>query len=66
VLQLRPDGDKIKFKWTNSIAGFNMPVKLTNGEWINPTTTEQKRKLEGSSFKNVGVDKNFYVLVDKG
>jgi aminopeptidase N len=66
VLQLRPDGDKIKFKWINCIIGFNMPVKLTNGEWINPTTTEQKRKLEGSSFKNVGVDKNFYVLVDKG
>jgi aminopeptidase N len=66
VLQLRTEGDKVKFKWSNSIAGFNMPVKLTNGQWITPTTTEQKLKLEGTSFKNVDVDKNFYVLVDKG
>jgi aminopeptidase N len=66
VLQLRAEGDKVKFKWSNSIGGFNMPVKLTNGQWITPTTTEQKLKLEGTSFKNVDVDKNFYVLVDKG
>jgi aminopeptidase N len=66
ALQLRADGDKIKFKWTNCIAGFNMPVKLTNGQWINPTTTEQKLKLEGSNLKDVTVDKNFYITVNKG
>jgi aminopeptidase N len=66
VLQLRADGDKIKFKWSNCIAGFNMPVRLSSGQWINPTTTEQKLKMEGTTFKNVDVDKNFYVLVDKG
>jgi aminopeptidase N len=66
VLQLRADGDKIKFKWSNCIAGFSMPVRLSSGQWINPTTTEQKLKMEGTTFKNVDVDKNFYVLVDKG
>jgi aminopeptidase N len=63
TLELKTDGDKIKFKWTNCISGFNMPVKLTNGQWIYPTTTEQKLKLEGSSFSNVDVDKNFYINV---
>jgi aminopeptidase N len=66
TLELKADGDKIKFKWTNCIAGFNMPVKLTNNQWINPTTTEQKIKLESSDFSNVDVDKNFYIVVKKG
>lgn len=65
TLQLKADGDKIKFKWTNCIAGFNMPVKLTNGQWIQPTTSEQKIKLEGSNFSNIAVDKNFYIDVKK-
>jgi len=66
TLQLKADEDKIKFKWTNCITGFAMPVKLTNGQWITPTTTEQKIKLEGTNFSNLGVDKNFYIKVDKG
>ncbi len=63
VLELKAEGDKIKFKWTNCIAGFNMPVKLTNGQWLNPTTNEQKIKWEGKDFSGVTVDKNFYVDV---
>ncbi|HYK56132.1 MAG TPA: M1 family aminopeptidase, partial [Flavisolibacter sp.] len=61
VLDLKAEGDKIKFKWTNCIAGFNMPVKLTNGRWIYPTTVEQKIKIEGKNFDDVDVDKNFYI-----
>ena len=65
VLDLKAEGDKIKFKWTNCIAGFNMPVKLTNGQWINPTTAEQKIKIEGKNFADVDADKNFYIQVKK-
>jgi aminopeptidase N len=65
TLQLKAEGEKIKFRWTNCIAGFNMPVKLTNGQWIHPTTSEQKIKLEGGDFSNVDVDKNFYIDVKK-
>jgi aminopeptidase N len=65
TLQLKAEGNKIKFSWTNCIAGFNMPVKLTNGQWINATTTEQKIKLEGSNFSNVNVDKNFYINIKR-
>jgi hypothetical protein len=42
-----------------------MPVKLSNGQWIAPTTTEQKIKTEGSNFSNISVDKNFYINVKK-
>jgi len=66
TLELKADGDKIKFRWTNCISGFNMPVKLTNGQWINPTTTEQKIKVDGVNFTNIDVDKNFYITVKKG
>ena len=65
TLQLQTEGDKIKFKWANCITGFAMPVKLSNGQWITPTTTEQKAKLEGNNSSNIDVDKNFYVNVKK-
>ena len=42
-----------------------MPVKLTNGQWIHPTTSEQKIKWEGKDFSGVGVDPNFYVKVSR-
>jgi aminopeptidase N len=63
VLELKADGDKLKFKWTNCINGFDMPVKLTKGQWIHPTTAEQKLKIEGKDFSGITVDPNFYVNV---
>ena len=66
VLELKAEDDKIKFRWTNCVPGFNMPVKLTNDEWIKPTTAEQKIKSSSKSFKEVEVDRNFYIDVKKG
>ncbi|GAA4324871.1 M1 family metallopeptidase [Flaviaesturariibacter amylovorans] len=65
-LELKADGDKVKFRWVNCIDGFNMPVRLSNGQWIKPTTAEGKLKLEGANFDGVTVDKNFYIQVAKG
>ena len=65
VLELKAEEDKVKFRWINCIEGFNMPVKLTNGQWIHPTTSEQKIKWEGKDFSGVGVDPNFYVKVSR-
>ncbi len=64
-LELKAEGETLKFKWTNCIPGFDMPVKLTNGEWIRPTTAEQKIKWEGKDFSGVTVDPNFYVKVHR-
>lgn len=65
ILELKTEADKIKFKWTNCVPGFNMPVKLSNGGWIYPTTTEAKIKSKYSKFSDVEVDKNFYIKVKK-
>ena len=64
-LELKAEGDKIKFKWTKSIPGFNMPVRLTNGQWITPTTTEQKIKMDGKDFSGLTVSPDFYITVKK-
>jgi aminopeptidase N len=63
VLELKAEEDKLKFRWTNCIEGFNMPVRLSNGQWINPTTQESKVKIEGAKFDGISVDKNFYIIV---
>ncbi|MGV3529064.1 MAG: M1 family metallopeptidase [Flavisolibacter sp.] len=65
VLELKADGDKMKFQWTNVVAGFDLPVELTNGQWIYPTTAEQKIKIDGANFDDVTVDKNFYIKVER-
>lgn len=64
VLELDVDKNVVEYRWTNSIDGFNMPVKLTNGQWLKPTTKWQKATLSNAS-KNLGVDANFYVQVQK-
>ncbi|HJW17912.1 MAG TPA: M1 family metallopeptidase, partial [Flavisolibacter sp.] len=53
VLQLKASGAYLKFKWTNTIKGFNMPVRLTNGQWIHPTMVEQKIKLTGKDINSI-------------
>jgi aminopeptidase N len=63
TLELKAEDDKLKFRWTNCIDGFNMPVRLSNGQWINPTTSETKVKIDGAKFDGITVDKNFYVNV---
>jgi aminopeptidase N len=65
VLELKAEKDKIKYKWTNCVPGFNMPVKLTTGQWLYPTATEQKIKIEKGGFDKAEVDKNFYITVNK-
>lgn len=48
------------YRWTNTIEGFDMPVRLTNGQWLKPTT-EWKKGSKTLSQKDI--DKNFYINV---
>jgi aminopeptidase N len=60
-------GDKLKFKWENSVDGFNMPLKVAiNGRdtWLKPTTDEQTISNAGA-ITSVVPDRNFYVEVGK-
>ena len=57
----------LKYRWTNTVANFEMPLKTTiNGEekWIYPTSTWKNLALTsaGTSFL---IDENFYVFTKK-
>jgi hypothetical protein len=56
----------MSYRWSNTTAGFNMPVKINNGEWLAPTT-DWKSITVGAEIVNTGlvVDPNFYVIVQK-
>lgn len=57
------ENNDLKFKYVNSIAGFDMPVIIIiNGkeEWIFPTT-EWKTKKFKTTIKEVLVKKDFYI-----
>ena len=61
TLEIRKEKDNLEYKWSNCIKGFDMPVKLTNGAWLQPTTEWNKLKDDNSELKNLDVDKNFYI-----
>lgn len=65
ILEYSIDGKKLKYRYTNVIEGFDMPLRVFINEkdvWLNPTETWQtasKYRLDGT-FE---VDTNFYVDV---
>jgi aminopeptidase N len=63
LLRLDIDGNVLKFKWENCIEGFDMPVKLTNQQWISPATDWKQTSLNGSTAKELTADSNFYIRV---
>ena len=61
VLELKVNNDNLEYRWTNCIAGFNMPVKLNNGEWLTPSTEWAKTKATAGEAQKLNVDVNFYI-----
>ncbi len=62
VLEYSIKNGQIKYRWTNSIKGFDMPVKILNDkgvyEFIYPKDTMQQLK---TTLQEEKVDPNFYV-----
>ncbi len=59
VLEIEKNRKEIKYRWIKVVKGFDMPVKLTSGEWIYPTT--EWKKL--NSDRNIpSVDPNFLII----
>lgn len=56
VLEYKVNNNTITYRWANTIDGFDMPLKLDDGKWIQPTT--EWKTMEG---ENLQVDKNFYI-----
>lgn len=62
VLEYRQNGNDVNYRWTNVVSGFDMPVRLMNGQWLKPSSTWQTIKNEDKDF---AADKNFYINTKK-
>jgi len=66
VLEFQKKGRTIKYRYTNIVEGFNMPLSVTIEEdrkiWISPTAEwqEDKQEIHVDTFL---IDPNFYVKV---
>lgn len=68
VLEYKVDNNRLSYRWTNVVTGFNLPLKVFTGkdEWLKPTTQWQTRQLpEGFNEKDFKIDINFYVKSKK-
>lgn len=66
VLHLTVDGSDLKYRWEETVDDFNMPVKLTNGTWLQPTSKWQTVKIGTDKSGKQEVDPNFYIKVKRG
>lgn len=65
TLEYKLTGKQLKFRWSNCVMHFDMPLKLQLGDqdyWINPTEKWQKVELDIPEFK---VDPNFFIRTKK-
>jgi aminopeptidase N len=66
TLEYKIQGEKLSYRWTNCIDGFNMPVKLAGSDqWINPGADWKETTLTAAMKNNFRVDNNFYVTAKK-
>ena len=70
VLKYRISKGKIKYRWTNCVPGFDMPVKVTlepgKFEFIYPTTEWKSSPCKDLKQADFLVDENFYVETKRG
>ncbi|TMI61986.1 MAG: M1 family metallopeptidase [Bacteroidetes bacterium] len=68
VLEWKITGDKISYRWTNCVKGFNMPVRMADGgsTWLYPAT-EWKSVTGTKDFldNNMKADRNFFITTKK-
>ena len=63
VFEYKLEGEAMKYRYTNVIDGFQMPLRVFVGEkphWLYPTT-EWKTETLKATADNFKVDPNFYV-----
>ena len=63
VLEYKQSANNTQYRWANVLGGFNMPIQLTSGKWLTPSSTWQTVQMKaGMKFE---VDKNFYITLKK-
>jgi aminopeptidase N len=65
VLEYKSKGKQILYKWTNCVTGFNMAVKLRNGNWIKPVETFKTINIKDAGKEDLQADPNFYIVVKR-
>lgn len=69
ILEYQLSKGQVKYRWTNCIKNFNMPVKVTleKGKYsfVNATTEWQTTSCQIKSVNDFKVDQNFYVTSKK-
>jgi aminopeptidase N len=65
VLEYAVENGSLKYRWTNVVAGFTMPIKVRIAgdgyDWIKPTEQWQTAKFALTRPADFAVDVNFYV-----
>lgn len=59
---------KLRYRWTNCIPDFDMPLKVVlNGQeqWLQPTPEWSEQSIKGTKKPGLEVDRNFYIQVSK-
>ncbi|HNO55025.1 MAG TPA: M1 family metallopeptidase [Chitinophagaceae bacterium] len=64
-LIIKGNKNSISYHWENCIKGFDMPVRLNNGQWICPLEKTKSVKLTSGDFDSILPDNNFYIRVQK-
>jgi aminopeptidase N len=65
VLEYKKGHEDFTYRWTNCVAGFDMPVRLIGEkkQWLRPL--EQWQSIKIKDLENLAVDENFYIKVQK-
>ncbi|WP_300596325.1 M1 family metallopeptidase [Niabella sp.] len=63
VLTYTISGSKVRYKWTNCVPGFDMPVQLAGGQWLKPKEQYQEAPLNILTDGVLLVNPNFYIQV---
>jgi aminopeptidase N len=63
VLEYQQAGNTVRYRWNNVVPAFQMPVRLTGGQWLSPSTAWKTLKWDASQA--FSVDKNFYITLKK-
>lgn len=64
VLEYQVDKNKLKYRWTNCLEDFAMPIKMKIGEkykWLMPRTSWTTHLLQAGEGDSIVVDADFYV-----
>jgi aminopeptidase N len=64
VLEWKIEDGNITYRWSNCVAGFNMPVKLVNGTWLEPSTSWKNIPVKQAG-KTLQINNNFYIKTRK-